>query len=76
MTTKEQYLADPCGAASIPYWKVRSVAIHDGMMILHKDEYDGTGCGRMGRKPFFVCATTCRGYRSRRCPKGIPFARR
>ena len=43
MLTKEQYLADPCKAASIPYWKAKSITIPDGMKILHQDEYDSTG---------------------------------
>ena len=43
MLTKERYLADPCKAASIPYWKAQSITIPDGMKILHQDEYDSTG---------------------------------
>lgn len=33
------YLADPCRASSIPYWKTRTVAIPDDMLILHQDEW-------------------------------------
>lgn len=29
MTTKEQYLRDPCGSASIPYWKAKSIIVHN-----------------------------------------------
>ena len=43
MLTKERYLADPCKAASIPYWKAKSITVPDGMKILHQDEYDSTG---------------------------------
>ena len=43
MLSKDQYLADPCKTASIPYWKAQSIAIPDGMKILHQDEYDSTG---------------------------------
>ena len=43
MLTKEQYLADPCKAASIPYWKAKSITIQDGMKILHQDEFDDAG---------------------------------
>ena len=39
MITREQYLADPCKAASIPYWKAKSIIIPDGMKILHQDEF-------------------------------------
>lgn len=40
MITKEQYLADPCKAASIPYWKSKSITVPENMKILHQDEYD------------------------------------
>ena len=38
--TKEQYLADPCAVASIPYWKAKSIAVPEGMLILHGAEFD------------------------------------
>lgn len=37
--TKTQYLADPCGSASIPYWKLKSLTVPSGMVILHEREY-------------------------------------
>ena len=39
VVTKEEYLADPCGAASVPYWKTGAVIIPQGMVILHHREY-------------------------------------
>ncbi len=39
MITKEQYLTDPCGSASVPYWKVKSISVPKDMIILHGDEY-------------------------------------
>ena len=53
MITKEQYLADPCKAASIPYWKVKSIIIPDGMRILHQDEYDNAGNQHFVDEPYF-----------------------
>lgn len=53
MLTKEQYLADPCKAASIPYWKAKSITIPDGMKILHQDEYDKSGHEDYVDKPYF-----------------------
>lgn len=40
MITKEQYLADPCRVASIPYWKAKIITIPDGMKILHQNNFD------------------------------------
>lgn len=40
MITEEQYLKDPCGSASIPYWKAKSVSLPEGMLILHDRDFD------------------------------------
>ena len=53
MLTKEQYLADPCKAASIPHWKAQSITILDGMKILHQDEYDDGENQRFVDEPYF-----------------------
>lgn len=53
MLTKEQYLADPCKAASIPYWKAKSITVPDGMKILHQDEYDDSGYQQYIDEPYF-----------------------
>lgn len=53
MLTKEQYLANPCKAASIPYWKAKSVTVPDSMKILHQDEYDDAGHPQYIDEPYF-----------------------
>lgn len=53
MLTKEQYLADPCKAASIPYWKAKSITVPDGMKILHQDEYDDAENQHFVDEPYF-----------------------
>ena len=53
MLTKEQYLANPCKASSIPYWKAKSITIPDGMKILHQDEYDNTEYQQYIDEPYF-----------------------
>ena len=53
MLTKEQYLADPCKAASIPYCKAKSITIPDGMKILHHDEYDNAESKHFVDEPYF-----------------------
>ena len=53
MITKAQYLADPCKAASIPYWKAVSISVPDGMKILHGDEYDPAAFPRHRDEPYF-----------------------
>ena len=53
MITKEQYLSDPCKAASIPYWKAKSITVPDSMLILHRYEYDSTDYQNYIAEPYF-----------------------
>ena len=39
MITLEEYLADPCGSLSIPYWKWRGMKLPEDMKILHHREF-------------------------------------
>ena len=46
MISLEEYLADPCGTLSIPYWKNKNISIPPNMLILHQKDYatcDGEG---------------------------------
>ena len=40
MITLNEYLADPCGTLSIPYWKAKQIQIPEQMLILHDREFD------------------------------------
>lgn len=53
MLTKEQYLRDPCGSASIPYWKQKSVVIPKNMRIIHENEYDEKATSYYADEPYF-----------------------
>lgn len=39
MITKQQYLNNPCRAASIPYWKAVRIAVPENMKIVHDDDF-------------------------------------
>ncbi len=39
MVTQKEYLKDPCGALSVPYWKALRFPLPDGMKILHEKDY-------------------------------------
>ena len=39
MLSLQSYLADPCGAASLPYWKQKEIVIPDQMRIVHDRNY-------------------------------------
>ena len=53
MITKEQYLADPCMAASLPYWKAKSITVPEDMKILHQNEYDSVKYQNYIDEPYF-----------------------
>ena len=70
MLTKERYLADPCKAASIPYWKATSIAIPDGMKILHQDEYGNAENKRFADEPYFRLIHNLKGLAKPVLPQG------
>lgn len=53
MMTKEYYLAAPCKAASIPYWKTKAIIVPDSIKILHQDEYDSAKYQNFIDEPYF-----------------------
>lgn len=36
---KSEYLADPCGASSLPYWKTESIRIPENISIVRDDDF-------------------------------------
>ena len=40
----EQYLSDPCGASSLPFWKTELLQIPDGVSVLREDAFDPDSC--------------------------------
>lgn len=53
MITREQYLLNPCGATSLPYWKARAVTVPEGMRIVHDREYDSESYLDYVDEPYF-----------------------
>lgn len=51
--TPERYLANPCRAASLPYWKAVSVNVPPFMRILHHDDYDPSAWAGYHDEPYF-----------------------
>ena len=39
MITKEEYLLNPCGTLSIPYWKNKTIIIPSNIAIIHKKNF-------------------------------------
>ena len=70
MLTKEQYLANPCKASSIPYWKAKSITIPDGMKILHQEEYNDAENQHFVDEPYFRLIHNLKGLAKPVLPQG------
>lgn len=53
MITKEQYLADPCGASSLPYWKAKDLVLPVGMRIVHHRDFRAEDHPGYGDETYF-----------------------
>lgn len=51
--SKEEYLKNPCGLLSIPYWKEQSLTLPDNMKILNDKEYKDFYKEEYNEKLFF-----------------------
>lgn len=69
--TKEQYLADPCAVASIPYWKAKSIAVPKGMLILHGAEFDAEKYAEYADEPYFRLKHDLQGLSAPVLPDGF-----
>mgnify|MGYP000543107121 CR=1 FL=1 len=51
--SKEEYLENPCGYASIPYWKAKKVCVSEEMRIVHNSAYDRRKYAAYSDEPYF-----------------------
>ena len=51
--SKNEYFICPCKVSSIPYWKVKSITIPDGMRIVHQDNFNKTEYQHYIDEPYF-----------------------
>ena len=50
---KNEYIANPCKSASIPYWKAKSITVPDGMSIIHQDDFKKSEYQNYIDEPYF-----------------------
>lgn len=53
MITKSQYLANPCRAASLPYWKAKSMVLPEEILIVHDDDFRPSEYAQYTDEPYF-----------------------
>lgn len=51
--TKQEYLKDPCGSSSLPYWKAVLTDLPENMLILHERDFRGEDFGCYTDEPYF-----------------------
>ena len=63
--TAEEYLKDPCGASSLPFWKTEQTEIPQGMKIVPEDQFDAAACKGTAytKAELESIAAVCREYR-------------
>ena len=53
MISKETYMANPCGASSLPFWKEKKIVVPDNMLILHDKDFHKNYLIDYNDEPYF-----------------------
>lgn len=53
MMTLSEYLADPCGALALPYWKEKGMAGHPGVDVIHHSRFDASMAAGRAHSSYF-----------------------
>lgn len=53
MVSLKDYLDDPCGTASLPYWKCLRTAVPENMKIVHKRDMEAGLYAGYADEPYF-----------------------
>ncbi len=51
--TKQQYLSNPCGVSSLPYWKAVKTDVPKNMLIVHDRNFRGECFAEYADEPYF-----------------------
>lgn len=70
MIAQEEYLRDPCKAASIPYWKAVSLSVPENMKIVHDDDFHAEMLERYIDEPYFRLLHNLQGVEPVAVPEG------
>lgn len=72
--SKELYLENPCRAASIPYWKAKSITVPALMKILHQEDFDASAFPGYSDEPYFRLHHTLKDLPPATLPEGFSFS--
>ncbi len=51
--TQSEYLADPCGVSSLPYWKTEGIQVPEHMQIVHHRDFSDVLLDTYQDEPYF-----------------------
>ena len=63
MLALQSYLSDPCGTASLPYWKQKGIAVPDNMRIVHERDFSEDMLRDYSDEPYFRLYHDLKGIR-------------
>lgn len=63
MLALQSYLNDPCGTASLPYWKQKGIVVPDNMRIVHGRDLSGDTFRGYSDEPYFRLYHDLKGVR-------------
>ena len=66
----EEYLADPCGASALPYWKTETVSVPKNVTVMRDDVFDDSVYNGKD-EPFFKLIHDLQAIREPILPKGF-----
>lgn len=73
MVSLEEYLADPCGSLSIPWWKAKQISVPPGMEIVHHSRFRGEMAAGRAHSRFFRLIHRLRDIPRPASPPGVAF---
>ena len=68
----KEYLADPCSASSLPYWKTESMSVPEGIRVIRDDMF--SGCSGKD-EPYFKMMHDLQSVRESPLPEGYGIVR-
>lgn len=69
--TKEEYLRDPCGAASLSFRKAERISVPENMLILREDLFDPSLLAEYADEPYFKLIHRMNGLQKPELPAGF-----
>lgn len=71
MLTKQVYLADPCRASSLPYWKACRIVPPPGIVLIHEEDFTPANYPDCQDEPYFRLRHNLKAVPAPQLPEGF-----